>query len=63
MPDEMTPEIKAMATAAGLSLPLTDFPHDILAAAAAAQAATSALRLPADSVAEPWPPMQVGTPA
>ncbi len=62
MPDDPTPEIKAMAIAAGLSLALTEFPGDIAAAAASAKAATRALKLPDDPVAEPWPPMQVGTP-
>jgi hypothetical protein len=60
MPDEPSPEIKTLAMAAGLSLALTEFPADVAAAAASAAAATKALKLPADPLAEPWPPMQVG---
>ncbi len=63
MPEEPSPELKARAMAAGLSLALTEFPGDVAAAAASALAATAALKLPADPVAEPWPPMQTGFPA
>jgi hypothetical protein len=60
MPDELSPEIKALAMAAGLSVVLSEFPNDVAVAAASAVAATKALKLPADPLAEPWPPMQVG---
>ena len=60
---ELSPDVASLATAAGLSVALSDFPGDVAAAAAAARAAMAALKLPDDPVAEPWPPMQVGLPA
>ncbi len=60
--EEPGPEVKTLATAAGLSIALNQFPGDVAAAAAAALAATRALKLPADPLAEPWPPMKTGMP-
>jgi len=60
---EVSLEVKALAIAAKLDLALREFPGDVAAAAALARAATAALKLPANPVAEPWPPMQTGFPA
>ncbi len=62
MPEEPSAAVKAQAIAAGLSLALSEFSGDVAAAAASALATTRALKLPADPVAEPWPPMQTGMP-
>ena len=61
MPEDLNPEVRALAAAAKLDLALREFPAD--AAAASARAAVAALKLPPDPAAEPWPPMQTGFPA
>ena len=63
MAQEPSPDVKAMAAAAGLSEALTQYPNDVAAAAAAARAATAGLNIPTGPEAEPWPPMRTGLPA
>ncbi len=50
----------ALAKAAGLEKALTDYPDDVVAAAAQALETAEAIRTPTDPAAEPWPPMRPG---
>ncbi|HQT75640.1 MAG: hypothetical protein B7Z80_05715 [Rhodospirillales bacterium 20-64-7] len=56
----MDPIIVALAKAAGLDRALTDFPDDVQAAAEQALNNKTAVRVPEDPAAEPWPPMRAG---
>jgi hypothetical protein len=50
----------ALARRAGLHRALADFPEDVAAAAAQADAHLAELQEPLPPSAEPWPPMRVG---
>ncbi|MDE2006878.1 MAG: hypothetical protein KGI51_09955 [Rhodospirillales bacterium] len=52
--------IAALAKAAGLDKALAEFPEDVAAAAAQAEATAGAIAVPTDPAAEPWPPMRPG---
>jgi thiamine pyrophosphate-dependent acetolactate synthase large subunit-like protein len=57
----MDPVIAALARAAGLDKALAAFPEDVKAAAEQAMNNASAVKVPTDPAAEPWPPMRAGT--
>lgn len=54
----VSPQVEALARAAGLDKALAEFPEDVAAAAAITMGHKSALRLPTDPTVEPWPPMR-----
>ena len=56
----MDPIITALAKAAGLEKALAAFRDDVKAAAEQALNNASAVRVPPDPAAEPWPPMRAG---
>ena len=51
--------LAALARDAGLERALAQFPDDVAAACAQAQATAGAFAHPTDPAAEPWPPMRV----
>jgi hypothetical protein len=53
--------IQLLARRAGLDKALADFPEDVAAAAEQASGAVAKMKAPTDPLAEPWPPMRVGT--
>jgi len=52
--------VTMLARAAGLDKALAEFPEDVAAAVAQALNNAGAIQVPADSAAEPWPPMRAG---
>lgn len=50
--------IAELARRAGLDRALAEFPDDVAAAAAQADALGATIGAPSDHVAEPWPPMR-----
>ena len=52
--------LEALARRAGLDKALAQFPEDVAAAAAQAEAVAGRIKAPADPRAEPWPSMRVG---
>lgn len=56
--DKATLEVQARR--AGLDKALAQFPEDVAAAAAQAEAVAKRIKAPSDPSAEPWPPMRVG---
>ncbi len=49
-----------VARQAGLDRALSEYPHDVAAAAASAAAAVAGLTAPSNPRDEPWPPMRMG---
>jgi hypothetical protein len=52
--------IELLARRAGLAKALAEFPDDVAAAAKQAADVADRIKRPADSTAEPWPPMRAG---